>query len=668
MKAHSVRWTAPSPLWTSAPAEGEKAIPSQPAILRFATDSFMDEFLAMLERDPSEMKGLIAPKGETWRKPLAPSDPSKPLTSMEKRLKRLQRARDRLRPETQQSKGGDILKLYQPAHQRHYLLAACLLCEPTILGDHKLNTALQERVSYVIRRMIPEKIPSANDPLGTPGDPNQKWNEHAFVSTANGKQWKQLTNPAGTLEETEELLPLSPVSFVDDDGRKRRLFISAVPVARREEYMAVSTTALESLKGDRDNAVERLMVLARTQVLQPWKGLIDIADRAKTAQFMEPPEDAEQPAPPSKDEKFPDEASLSRALKSTREQIQTGSWFILLDFAKFLSEHLTNVWNAIGISGAKLQYSEESNLLHGLYAAKANHDIAGELYIAGIYEKKQILGSLGSALESIKTSGIEKIESNLDSITKSYNRNNPESMWPSFLFPLSDSKFFDQALPKADVDGETRIIKAFKRVDHLKDLIEAALKAQTSLVSVTTPMPLASKAPVDTREGWFIIRCVFDRPACGPDLQPPVLSEKTELFQLAGLYDPDAPARPIRIVLPLDTTPAGLRKFDKNTAFMMSDILCGQIERVKGLSFGDLVRSVLPWPFHKDLSVPDAGPCKGDAGMTAGMICTLSIPIITICALILLMIFVSLLDIIFRWLPNFMMCFPLPGFKGKKGS
>jgi hypothetical protein len=49
-----------------------------------------------------------------------------------------------------------------------------------------------------------------------------------------------------------------------------------------------------------------------------------------------------------------------------------------------------------------------------------------------------------------------------------------------------------------------------------------------------------------------------------------------------------------------------------------------------------------------------------------GMICSLSIPIVTICALILLMIIVSILDYIFRWLPYFIMCFPLPGFKGKK--
>jgi hypothetical protein len=99
---------------------------------------------------------------------------------------------------------------------------------------------------------------------------------------------------------------------------------------------------------------------------------------------------------------------------------------------------------------------------------------------------------------------------------------------------------------------------------------------------------------------------------------------------------------------------------------MISDVLCGQIKRVKGITFGDLVLSVLPWPFHKDLpSFTETGPCvKGDNPL--GMMCSLSIPIITLCALILMIIMVSLLDIIFHWLPWLIFCFPIPGFRGKK--
>ena len=49
-----------------------------------------------------------------------------------------------------------------------------------------------------------------------------------------------------------------------------------------------------------------------------------------------------------------------------------------------------------------------------------------------------------------------------------------------------------------------------------------------------------------------------------------------------------------------------------------------------------------------------------ELSLQLGMICSFSIPIITICALIVLMIFLSLLNIIFWWLPFFRICFPFP--------
>jgi hypothetical protein len=189
-------------------------------------------------------------------------------------------------------------------------------------------------------------------------------------------------------------------------------------------------------------------------------------------------------------------------------------------------------------------------------------------------------------------------------------------------------------------------------------------------INSPTPVPeppLASQKPLENGEGLFVIRFIYERPLCGP-LEPPEVSKPTVPFQMAGYFDPDAPARPIRIALPIDISPAGLRKFDKNTAFAISDVLCGQMQRVRSMTFGDLVLSVLPWPFHKDLSAsaPDAGACKDGNGLEIGMICSISIPIITICALLLLIIIVTLLDIVFKWMPYFFICFPVPGLKAKK--
>ena len=214
-------------------------------------------------------------------------------------------------------------------------------------------------------------------------------------------------------------------------------------------------------------------------------------------------------------------------------------------------------------------------------------------------------------------------------------------------------------------EAQIRRVLPQARIDRLAVLLQAALPA----LDPAQPQPepaLATMQPADMRDAWYVLRLVYERPDCAP-FEGTVVSAPTRPFQMAGFFDPDAPARPVRIGLPLDISPAGLRKFDKNTAFMMSDMLCGQIDRMKGIGLVDLVLSVLPWPLHKDLPVPEKGDCKtGSPEMALGVMCSLSIPIVTIAALILLMIIVSLLDFVFRWMPYLIACFPLPGFKGRK--
>ena len=235
----------------------------------------------------------------------------------------------------------------------------------------------------------------------------------------------------------------------------------------------------------------------------------------------------------------------------------------------------------------------------------------------------------------------------LERVTVAYSHTAPAADWPDFLFPLADPQFS----PPLDVAG----------VNALREKFAAALPA----LSGTAGRASIPNAPIGDASNlaWFRIRCVFRRPDCEP-LHPAVLSAPSQAFEMAGFFDPDAPARPVRIGLPIDPTPAGLRKFDKKTFMVMSDLLCGQVSRFKKVTFGDLVLSVLPWPLHKDLPVGESVCAKGAPGI--GMVCSLSIPIITICALLLLMIIVSLLDFVFRWMPWFFMCLPIPGLKGKK--
>lgn len=460
-------------------------------------------------------------------------------------------------------------------------------------------------------------------------------------------------------------MPLFGVYYTEDDGRKRRIFSGVIPVGKRETYMGA--TFLPAAGGttastETTEPPDPRMFAAWTDVTEPWKRLLETADAAKKAQ-----EDPDGEASASE---------LEAQIKAAREQVQTGSWYILLDFVKYLEENIRSVWSKLNGEEPEEEFTTEQGIL---LEALQDTTIGSELEDALVnshYSKADIKDTLADALVAIRNGDIEE---RLEKVVARYDRDDPDApldelqsadsqvAWPEFLFPLADTEYTAPLPPPADAgsEDEDSLQAALDRIDNLSNLIQAALPELSA--PSTVEAPLASKLPLDTRDGWFVIRCVFERLRCGP-LDPPVVSEPTSPFRLAGFFDPDAPARPIRVALPVDTSAAGLRKFNKNTAFMISDMLCGQIDRVKALGFGDLVRSVLPWPFHKDLSVPDKGPCtvKNDPSLQAGMICSFSIPIITICALIVLIIMVSLLDFVFRWLPYFFICFPLPGFKAKR--
>ena len=73
MNTHPVTWQAPQPLWArfgTSVGAATAADQARPAILRFATDDFMEQMLATLARDPSRLDALIA-RPESWRAPMA---------------------------------------------------------------------------------------------------------------------------------------------------------------------------------------------------------------------------------------------------------------------------------------------------------------------------------------------------------------------------------------------------------------------------------------------------------------------------------------------------------------------------------------------------------------------------------------------------------------------
>ncbi|HYV04946.1 MAG TPA: hypothetical protein VFB82_10185, partial [Blastocatellia bacterium] len=161
-----------------------------------------------------------------------------------------------------------------------------------------------------------------------------------------------------------------------------------------------------------------------------------------------------------------------------------------------------------------------------------------------------------------------------------------------------------------------------------------------------TPQPPVLVPKFDpATETLYVLRCVYQRPNC--PFESDIISSASEPFAIATFFDTDAPSRPVRITLPIDTSIAGLRKFPKNVAFLTSDKLRKQMAGV-----ADLKKAI-----DGDLS---PGP-----DFQLGEICSFSIPIITLCAFIVLFIFLILLNIAFFWLPFIKICLPIP-LKAKK--
>jgi hypothetical protein len=676
MAKDQIQWASPPPLWphatSSANADVRRRVVRQPTILRFASDDFMDDVVDLLEQDPARLVEKIATP-ETWRGPTRTPQAPLPVPLFARSMNRLglNAARSKNAALIPGGKGISSLlattpapqqppfKLYQPAHQRFYLIASALVCQRVGLPDHAINPGRHESATFVLRRMFPPGQLDIN--VALPDFDASTWEEYAFISAKTGNSWRRIPkSDSASLIDGEEKLPLFPLNYVQDDGLRRRVLAGLIPVGKREAYMAAGFKK----QPDDPEPVNEIppppdprMHLFWSKVTEPWKSLLERADTGTslTKGTTIPDDPADEPGvqsiPPG---------NLGPKLKTLREQIQTGSWYIILDFANLLMKQTPRVWRLLNgqspEAGDDPFSADESALVSAINNTTFDPANKSALRAGTSYTANQVKASLKEALLAVKSGDNE---TNLENLKTSYDRaDDPtQELWPQFLFPLADPQF-----PGAQVNPQTTdFTQSSAKVDALASLIEKALPSEPA--DEVPINPLIAQQPMDMREGWYVIRCVFERPECGP-LDPPLLSDPTREFQMAGFFDPDAPARPIRIALPIDTSPAGLRKFDKNTAFMISDMLCGQINRVKGMTLADLVLSVLPWPFHQDLPKSDGGPCAS-GGIEFGMMCSLSIPIITICALLMLMIIVSLLDIIFRWMPFFIFCFPLPKFKSK---
>ena len=667
---HDLAWASPRPLWRGA------ASAVRPQLLRFASDDFMDRMLHLLDADPARIADLVA-KPETWRDPPSLRDPSAdparhvPLPSV-----MLANRRQRLVSRVPSPILAPVarLKLWQPAHQRYYLVAGSLACALPGLPEHQLVGG-HERVGFVLRRLF------------TSGGVAR---EHAHIVDDSGSRWQRVDEG---LAPGEELLPLFPLRHADADGGSRTMWAGLGPVGRRVAYLASPvSTAPVSLAVGQQAALNPVLPAAaapsvmgrltdlRLTFIEPWKAMIAAATR--TAGSLDTSK-----APESK----------QRAFAATID-FQMQSWLLLLDLKRWIAAHLDEVARAVAGGSPPAPGARQRAVYDWLKAAVPGAPLTAVLAEPALMPIvfKPMAQTLLAALQALPADdaqGRNPLEQMTSHYTAAVARNQAlAATWPGFHFPLagvtataqvvgpwrvapipapSAAQIADLYAPPGADTTEKLLISTPADPGAMLDAVAVlfGLALQAQVAEAAPPLPHAMKLrdmAVKTAgdPGNFVIRMVHLNADCGP-LHPPTLSAESAIFQLGSFFDPDAPLRPLTITLPSDTSPAGLRKHGRGTAFVLSDMLCGQVQRAKGLGLVDLIRHVLPFPLHKDLDVGDGAGCKAGSGMEIGMICSISIPIITLCALILLMIMVSLLDFIFRWVPWFIACFPVPKLKGK---
>jgi len=369
------------PALAGSSTSGDRARFRRPAILRFSTDSFMEEFMTLLNNEPQRLAEWRA-KHETWRSPTPTPEPIEALPAFARSLNRLRLAQalpattptaaiaTTAIATTGEAADDEPLTLYQPAHQRHYLVTACLVCRVPGLPDRLLDTGDDERVSFVLRRLRPK----APGPLPARFD-LETCDEYAFAGTPQNQQWRKVGNGA-TLLPDEEPMPLFGATYVESDGRRRRLMAGVIPVGKREAYMAAPAAALDPANTAPPPDPRHAQLLS--QVTDPWRSLLGLKARStqlvmasRTAMFAEGLSVAEV------NQRGYGLVAINAGdtveQRAAAAQIQQLSWYLLLDFADYLDKYLSNVWAVIANAAPATGLSAaETALLNALNAANSH--------------------------------------------------------------------------------------------------------------------------------------------------------------------------------------------------------------------------------------------------------------------------------------------------------
>jgi hypothetical protein len=436
------------------------------------------------------------------------------------------------------------IPLYQPAHERYYLVTASLVCREHGLPDRAVDTTNDERVGFVLRRRVPEQTENGKQKreYGWFGE-ERGWH---LVESGPPVLEKEIDENGSRVTIEEERLPMFPQNYAPNTPQermkgKRRLWAGLIPVAKRDTFETASLQPEPGAATTKDTSPDPRRTVFETRIIQAFKNLRD---------------------------------ELESATPSEPTNVRDRLLFAWLDFWEFLQKYLPDV-------------AQKVKNIDNEAATPADFDSKGQEKVALIDAFKtltlqQKIGSLGTTASAILQSVAEKstkIESgNLDEV-----------------LPADDIGEFNES-------GEADLVAVLNKIldpnTSEDSLDEKRPDLQKTVSAALSPLEGANNVPEHlqpppadpTTGGTYVVRCVYERPNCPPSQRVHV-STPTRSFRLASFFDAEAPPRDMNITLPGITTDA-LRGSPQSVTMHFTEELSKQAEDIqeealKGLGVED---------------------------------------------------------------------------------
>ncbi len=573
----SIEWLTPAPLW--APQADTLR---EPKLVKLSGDNFLPDFL-------DAMGGAVT--GTTPVGFLA--DPAHGFVADEDKV-------------------DGKLKLFHPAHGRYYLVTGSLVCRQVGLPDRTIAREDGEGTFFVIRREV--EIDGVKQ-------------EQGWVDDGPQRGWQPLVDAKGrtvAARTDEEYLPLHPVPVGSEKAAlprngtngvngsngaglgccDRTLHYGYIPVGNREKYLARRTVdtsqpedALNAYETEvrsasaKDGGYDFRLDEFATRVADPWRGIFTATN----------PVDQLDPTLTDKGPEF--------------------SLYLIVDLADWIQRNTPDVFAAITQGAALPAGSGRANLLTELERLKIKVTRPGGAkptitLRTAIFELRNRLGLVNGVGEEPADQYDVRSASHDDGFDlKNYLA--PES--PALPGPPAGFARFRQRA-RAALAESTPQPPSQEVLDLLAD-------------QVVIDRATDDEVPA---ENSYFVRFVYVRPDC-----PPIVGERSKTFVLAKFFDPDAPARHIRLELP-SIKMKDLRKYKRGVGMEMSPELRDVMNRVT-----------------KDM-LDGKGLSGASGGWELGMICSFSLQIIFLVAFIVMFIFLIAFNFIFWWMAFLKICFPIP--------